>query len=142
MFGFMRKITVVLTAAALATSVAAGNPHHGDRPFGRATLTGFAALPARTYVPGSEPSGSALGVAPVNGVTPPFPGQPVQGLSGIVRDGDGTFLAMSDNGFGAKENSADFILRVHRIRPRFDQGTVSVLGGFDLSDPSGRCRSR
>lgn len=32
------------------------------------TLTGFASLPAATFVPGSEPSGSLLGTAPINGV--------------------------------------------------------------------------
>ncbi|WP_061294517.1 esterase-like activity of phytase family protein [Herbidospora cretacea] len=133
----MRKTIVVLTAAALATAVAAGNPRHGE-PFGRATLTGFASLPALTYVPASEPSGSALGTTPVNGVTAPFPGQPVQGFSGVVRNGDGTFLAMSDNGFGTKANSADFVLRVHHIRPDFRRNTVTVLGGFDLSDPAGK----
>jgi hypothetical protein len=105
---------------------------------GRATLTGFASLPAQTFVPGSEPSGSQLGTAPINGLTPPFAGQPVQGFSGIVRRGDGTFDVLSDNGYGGKNNSADFLLRVHRIRPDFRAGTVQVLGGFNLSDPRGR----
>ncbi|GAA3158592.1 esterase-like activity of phytase family protein [Planomonospora alba] len=112
-----------------------GHGGHGD--FGRATLTGFASLPALTFVPGSEPSGSQLGTEPVNGVTPPFAGQPVQGFSGIVRRGDGTFDVLSDNGYGGKANSADFLLRVHRIKPDFRRGTVRVLGGFDLSDPDG-----
>ncbi|GGT02584.1 glycerophosphoryl diester phosphodiesterase [Planobispora rosea] len=111
-----------------------GGRHGG---FGRATLTGFAALPAQTFVPGSEPSGSQLGTAPVNGLTPPFTGQPVQGFSGIVRRHDGTFDVLSDNGYGAKNNSADFLLRLHRIRPDFRTGTIAVLGGFNLSDPDG-----
>ncbi|MFG1685702.1 esterase-like activity of phytase family protein [Nonomuraea sp. NPDC049269] len=45
---------------------------------------------------------------------------------------------LSDNGYGAKNNSADFLLRVHRIKPDFKAGTVQVLGGFNLSDPRGR----
>ncbi|MEU4411130.1 esterase-like activity of phytase family protein [Streptosporangium sp. NPDC023963] len=112
-----------------------GHSGSGHSGFGRATLTGFASLPALTFVPGSEPSGSQLGTAPVNGVTPPFAGQPVQGFSGIVRRHDGTFDVLSDNGFGAKDNSADFLLRVHRVKPDFRREKVSVLGGFNLSDP-------
>ncbi|MFF4419109.1 esterase-like activity of phytase family protein [Streptosporangium sp. NPDC001559] len=129
-------ITVGAAVLALTMSTPAVADHRPDR--GRAVLTGFASLPARTFVPGSEPSGAQLGTAPVNGVTPPFPGQPVQGFSGVVRRGDGTFDVLSDNGYGAKANSADFLLRVHRIRPDLRRGTVRVLGGFDLSDPDGR----
>ncbi|NRQ40226.1 esterase-like activity of phytase family protein, partial [Nonomuraea sp. NN258] len=124
-------------AASTTTAADPGAAGHGRGEYGRATLTGFAALPALTYVPGSEPSGRQLGTAPVNGVTPPFPGQPVQGFSGIARRHDGSFDVLSDNGFGAKDNSADFLLRVHRIRPDFRGRTVRVLGGMDLSDPRG-----
>ncbi len=57
--------------------------------------------------------------------------------------GGGTFLAMPDNGFGAKTNSGDFLLRLYRIRPDFrtaasGSGTVSVLGFVELRDPNGR----
>src|SRR5687767_8397979 len=84
-------------------------PVDGDHAgWGQATLTGFASLPAQTFVPASEPSGSALGTAPINGVTPPFADQPVQGFSGIARNSDGSFDAISDNGYGALANSADF----------------------------------
>ncbi|MER6825013.1 esterase-like activity of phytase family protein [Streptosporangium sp. NPDC000563] len=117
---------------------ASDHPGADGAGFGRATLTGFAFLPALTFVPGSEPSGSQLGTAPVNGVTPPFAGQPVQGFSGVVRRHDGTFEALSDNGFGSQANSADFLLRVHRVRPDFRREKVTVLGGFDLSDPDRR----
>ncbi|MEV7012209.1 esterase-like activity of phytase family protein [Streptosporangium sp. NPDC051022] len=137
-------ITFGVAVLALAMSAPAmadpRNPGLGDprNPgFGRATLTGLASLPAQTFVPGSEPSGGLLGTTPINGVTPPFTGQPVQGFSGVVRRHDGTFDVLSDNGYGAKANSADFLLRVHRIRPDFRSGEVEVLGGFDLSDPDG-----
>lgn len=140
----MKRISLAVGAAALAASIAATGPASyataAATPDGaaRATLTGFASLPAQTFVPGSEPSGSQIGTAPINGVTPPFAGQPVQGFSGIVRRGDGTFDVLSDNGYGNKANSADFLLRVHRIKPDFRAGTVDVLGGFNLSDPRGR----
>jgi len=68
-----------------------------------------------TYVPGSERSGAwTTGNAAISA---PYPGQPVQGFSATHRLSDGSYLVMSDNGFGAKANSADFLLSVHRIRP-------------------------
>ena len=114
----MKRISLAVGAVALAVSLA---PSTGPASYaaaqdgtGRATLTGFAALPAQTFVPGSEPSGAQLGTTPINGVTPPFAGQPVQGFSGIVRRGDGSFDVLSDNGYGGKNNSADFqIGRAH-----------------------------
>ncbi|GAA3826523.1 esterase-like activity of phytase family protein [Sphaerisporangium flaviroseum] len=133
-----------LGAAVLALGLSApafadhGRDGHGDGatvPFGRATLTGFASLPAETFVPNSEPSGALLGTAPINGVTPPFAGQPVQGFSGVARRHDGTFDVLSDNGYGNKANSADFLLRIQRVKPDFRTGVVRAVGGVDLSDP-------
>lgn len=121
----------VLTLALAAPSASAHNT------FGRATLTGFAALPAATFVSASDPSGSLLGGTPSNGITPPFADQPVQGFSGIVRNGDGTFEVLSDNGYGNKANSADFVLRIHRVAPDYATKTVDVVGGINLTDPNG-----
>ncbi|MFC4586058.1 esterase-like activity of phytase family protein [Sphaerisporangium corydalis] len=115
-----------------------GHGHGHDGGFGRATLTAFASLPAETFVPGSEPSGALLGTAPVNGITPPFAGQPVQGFSGIARRHDGTFDVLSDNGYGNKANSGDFLLRIQRIKPDFRAGTEKVVGGVGLADPDGK----
>ena len=121
----------VLTLAMASPSASA----HGN--FGQATLTGWAALPAATFVSASDPSGSLLGGTPSNGITPPFDDQPIQGFSGIVRNGDGTFEVLSDNGYGNKANSADFVLRVHRVAPDYGTKTVDVLGGINLTDPNG-----
>ncbi|MFI6032831.1 esterase-like activity of phytase family protein [Streptomyces sp. NPDC051315] len=132
----MKRLSIMVTAAALAlglTSPAVADP--APAGFGRATLTGFASLPAATFVPGSEPSGSAIGAGPFNGVAAPFAGQPVQGFSGVVDRRDGTYDVLSDNGYGTKANSADFLLRVHRVEPDTRTGKVTVLGGFHLSDP-------
>ncbi|MET8090241.1 esterase-like activity of phytase family protein [Micromonospora sp. NPDC005220] len=104
----------------------------------RAELIKFAALPAVTFVPGSEPSGSSLGTAPINGITPPFADQTIQGFSGVLRNTDGTFDVLSDNGFGNKANSADFLLRVQRVAPGFAGGAVDVVGGINLTDPDGK----
>lgn len=125
-------VSAAVLTAGLAVPAAA---HPGGADFGRATLTGFASLPAETFVPGSEPSGAAIGAGPFNGIAAPFAHQPVQGFSGVVNRRDGTFDVLSDNGYGNKANSADFLLRVHRIEPDLRGGTVKVLGGFNLSDP-------
>ncbi|RLK54937.1 esterase-like activity of phytase family protein [Actinokineospora cianjurensis] len=125
----------VLAAGVLAGVPSSATPEHG-RGFGQAALTAFAALPAETFVSASDPSGAALGTTPVNGIVPPFADQPVQGFSGIVRNGDGTFEVLSDNGYGNKANSGDFVLRIHRIAPDLRQGAVDVLGGVNLTDPN------
>ncbi|MFF8174285.1 esterase-like activity of phytase family protein [Streptomyces chartreusis] len=135
----MRRISIMVSAAVLTAGLAVpAAAHPGGADFGRATLTGFASLPAETFVPGSEPSGAAIGAGPFNGIAAPFAHQPVQGFSGVVNRRDGTFDVLSDNGYGNKANSADFLLRVHRIKPDLRGGTVKVLGGFNLSDPDRR----
>jgi hypothetical protein len=103
-------------------------------------LLGRAILPADAYQPG-PPSGAFI--TPDNGVTPPFPSQPIPGFSAVLTARHGEFWAMPDNGYGAKTNSGDFLLRVYRIRPDFETargggGTVDVLGFVQLRDPDGR----
>lgn len=105
------------------------------------TLTGYAILPGPTFAEG-PPSGTLIGVDYNNGQTIPFEGQPVQGFSAIINNGDGTFWAMSDNGFGGFENSADYHLRLYKIQPDFKtadggSGTIEVLEFIELSDPDG-----
>jgi len=124
-------------ASLLALAVAAPSSASNRPGFGQATLTGFAALPAATFVSASDPSGSLLGTAPINGITPPFADQPLQGFSGVLRNSDGTFDGLSDNGYGNKANSADFVLRIQRIAPDFKRHTVDVVGGINLTDPNG-----
>ncbi|MCW2814900.1 MAG: hypothetical protein JWN84_2355 [Nocardioides sp.] len=136
----MRRLGINLASLLLATSVASavatpatagpGNGPGNDPAPDEPVLSGWAVLPADTFVPGSEPSGYFTG-----NPAAPFPGQPVQGFSGVHRLADGTYLAMSDNGFGGKTNSQDFQLRVHRIAPDTRTGRIAVRGGFTLSDP-------
>jgi uncharacterized repeat protein (TIGR01451 family) len=103
------------------------------------TLKGFASLPADTFADG-PPSGSAV-VNPTNGKTTPFPKQPVQGFSGVQVADANSFYFMPDNGFGAKGNSADFLLRVYKVDPSFrgsepnGDGSVNVQSFIQLSDP-------
>jgi len=129
---FALLLGMVVTVAPATTAVAAD-----DR---EPTLLARAILASDAYQPG-PPSGAA--VAPVNGVTPPFPGQPIPGFSAVLDAGHGEFLGMPDNGYGTKANSADFLLRLYRIRPDFrtasgGSGTVDVRGFMQLRDPDGK----
>ncbi len=105
------------------------------------TLVGFASLPADTFATGPT-SGQFITAA--NGVKPPFANrQPVQGFSSVLRASNGDFLVMTDNGFGAKTNSADFVLRVYRISADFKRktggtGTMLIKSYVTLHDPDRR----
>jgi glycerophosphoryl diester phosphodiesterase len=101
------------------------------------TLVKRATLSADFIAPG-PPSGALA--TPANGRSGPFPGQVIPGFSGTIDNGDGTFWAMPDNGFGAKSNSADFLLRLYRIRPDWETrqggaGAIEVGGFISLRDP-------
>jgi len=129
---------VAMAAGAAGVGVVAGaSAQQGSGGGGgvqQAELVARSVLPAETYRPASAPSGFFTGIT--TPIAAPFPGQPVQGFSGVHRMADGSYLVMSDNGFGAKANSQDFELRVHRIVPDFATGVTSVVdGGFGLSDP-------
>jgi hypothetical protein len=111
-----------------------------------AKLTGHAVLPAATYIqpPADAPSdlkisGHFTGGARVDavgtvmgrsngrptGISVPFPGQPVQGHSGIKRMADGTFWVLTDNGFGSKLNSPDAMLFLRRYAIDWATGTMN-----------------
>jgi hypothetical protein len=101
-----------------------------------------AVLPADTFADGPR-TGTRITPAENNGRTAPFDRHPVQGVSGVLNDGDGTFLVLSDNGYGNKANSPDYNLRVYRVRPCWrtasgGPGTVEVLDFFELRDPDNR----
>ena len=88
-------------------------------------LRGFASLPADTFAQGPQ-SGTDNGEGePIsaNGRTGPFDGQPIQGFSGVqfAPDVNGSYWFLSDNGFGGKENSADYLLRIYQAKPNFNQ---------------------
>ena len=88
------------------------------------------------------PPSGALATA-ANGRTGPFPGQVIPGFSGAVDNGDGTFWGLPDNGFGAKTNSADFLLRLYLVKPRWETakggaGTIDVVRFISLRDPDNK----
>jgi glycerophosphoryl diester phosphodiesterase len=133
---------VALTALASLPTVPAfaggdggdGHGGHGREP----RLVGRAVLPVDTLAPGPT-SGAAA--ASANGITFPLPSQPVEGFSAIV-DGrrPGEILAMPDNGYGSKANSADFLIRAYSLRPDFKTarggtGEVDVGRFIEFRDP-------
>ena len=134
----MIRVLSATLAAVLAVGAFTALALAADRS--EPTLLGRAILPADEYQPG-PPSGAFI--AADNGVTPPFPGQPIPGFSAILEAGHGEFWGMPDNGYGAQANSGDFLLRVYLIRPDFEtvkggSGAVAVLRFIQLRDPDAR----
>ncbi|MDB5413137.1 MAG: hypothetical protein JWR10_1472 [Rubritepida sp.] len=153
----MRRV-LLATVAALTMAV----PAFADTRF-EARLEGHAILPAATFTapPADAPPGFAVSGrfnGPGNlrtaqpgsimgntgaaygsrdtGIPLPFQGQAIQGFSGIKPVGDGSYWVVTDNGFGARRNSADSMLMFHRLRPNFTTGAVAVERTIFLSDPN------
>lgn len=95
-------------------------------PANAAELLERAVLPSATFSSGPTSGQFATGA---NGVVTPFiDKQPVQGFSAVLPGPEpGTFLVMSDNGFGAKANSPDALLRVYAVRPDFETGAITPV---------------
>ncbi len=108
----------------------------------RVELVGYAVLPADTFAAGPQ-SGAYRETPGFRAASAPFAGQPVQGFSAIQFGPQGTYWALSDNGFGSKANSPDYLLRLYQLslQPRTAQGgagSVQVLGFIQLRDPNRR----
>jgi hypothetical protein len=128
----IRRLAVSIVALAAVTSVPSAS--------WAAELVGRAVMPAATFAPGPT---SGQFITPANGISVPFANkQPVQGLSGVMPGPvPGTYDFLLDNGFGAKNNSADSLLRVFSLRPDFKTGKVVPVNRtsgrdskFDRSD--------
>ena len=119
---FMTKLGILAAAALAAASFA---PHafgvpvqstpRTDSDPARATLVGWSVLPPRPT--SREVRGAVIGRPATPPCRPPTRASPCRASRRPMRCADGSFLVMSDNGFGARANSADFELAVHRIRP-------------------------
>jgi hypothetical protein len=101
-------------------------------------LVGFAIMPADTFAPG-QASGQYTGTG-AKLEQPRFPSQPVQGFSAIQFAGAGSYWMMPDNGYGAKYNSPDFLLRIYKITPAAKtssggEGSIKVGDFIQLRDP-------
>jgi glycerophosphoryl diester phosphodiesterase len=130
----------LLLPAAVAVAAPQQGPgssseHHGGT-YLAATLAGRATLSA-DYLAEGPPSGAAA--SPGNGRQGPWDGQVIPGFSAMVDNHDGTFWAQPDNGFGAKGNSADFLLRNYLVRPQWNAGSkgsgaIKVLDFVEYND--------
>jgi len=132
-----KLLTSMTAIAALAT---AGVVHAAGAS--EPTLTGWALMPAATFADGPT-SGQFAGPNPYGTNLPPFAAkQPVQGFSGVLRGpGRDTFRFLVDNGFGAKANSADALLRMYAVSVdlRTAQGGSGTVAAADWV--SGRPRA-
>jgi hypothetical protein len=101
-------------------------------------LMGYSELAADTFA-----TGPASGQFNANGskaAAPRFTSQPVQGFSGIQFAANGNYWMLSDNGFGAKYNSVDYLLRLYNVTlaaktATGGAGTVAVNNFIQLRDP-------
>ena len=101
-------------------------------------LRGFAELPAETFAEG-PPSGQYDDEGSLR-PEPLYEGQPVQGFSGVQFADGSSYWFLSDNGFGSKLNSQDYLLRVYRVEPNFrgaedGDGSVEIINFVQFSDP-------
>jgi glycerophosphoryl diester phosphodiesterase len=106
-------------------------------------LTGWAEIPSTYRHPG--PTSGQFTTGPVNGVTPPYVGQPIPGFSGMIPGlTAGVFTSLPDNGFGAQTNSADFVIGLYEVTPAIkktgdgttSRGPVTINSRLNFSDPN------
>lgn len=106
-------------------------------------LVARAQLSADYLAPGPESGAKATAA---NGRKGPFAGQVIPGFSAVVEGRGGHFYGMPDNGFGAKSNSSDFLLRIYDVTPNWETaktaaapkgvGGVTVNSFIALRDPN------
>ncbi|WP_312525700.1 esterase-like activity of phytase family protein [Paracoccus sp. (in: a-proteobacteria)] len=103
-----------------------------------ALVSGKFTTPARNETPMSTQGdvGAAYG-GHKTGISLPFIGQPVQGLSGFAmnRAENGAWYVLTDNGFGTRINSPDALLSFHLMAPDFATGSVARQSTVFLRDP-------
>ncbi|MDF2575237.1 MAG: glycerophosphodiester phosphodiesterase [Agromyces sp.] len=131
--------TAVILIPSPASAAGNGDPQNPTEKIVEPTLVARATLSADHLEDG--PASGAL-ASPANGRTGPFPGQVIPGFSAMVDNGDGTFWAQPDNGFGSKGNSADFLLRNYLVRPDWETadggaGTIEIERFISYNDADG-----
>lgn len=142
----MHRTTLALAGTLLLPAALAAEPVAVT-----ATLAGHVVLPAQTFV--NPPAGAPVDLfrsgrfhnnerveqdyarLERTGLARPFPGQPLQGFSGIRNLGDGRYLLLTDNGFGSRANSADAILMFHIATPDWESGRLLIERTVFLADP-------
>ena len=145
----MRKVLIAGMSVLVLTSAVTAQ----DVPKFAATLKFHAELPAQTFVPAPSDAPYSLTMSgrftsgtrverpygwtnPASGIAMPFPGQPLQGMSGVRSLGDNRFLLLTDNGFGAKNNSSDAMLMFNIMQMDWTAGSVAIEKTVFLRDPN------
>ena len=116
----LANLTAALAASLLAPAAQAADVN---------TLVGWAMLPAATFSAGPTSGQFAFTNAASPANNPPYINlQPVQGVSGVLAGpAAGTYTMLVDNGFGAKANSADHLLRLYALKPDWASKTVAAV---------------
>jgi hypothetical protein len=136
----MRAMPLRYILIAALTCMIAAPSFAADDCGSRATLAGWASLPADSFREG-PPSGE-FDDAGAKRAQPRFGSQPVQGVSSIKPAAQG-WWALSDNGFATKWNSPDYRLAIYRfdVTPRRsarDIPLVELRQTVELRDPARR----
>jgi hypothetical protein len=123
-----RKATIaLLSAVSVAIFATAANATKPE-------LTAFALMPANTFAEGPTSGQFATGAG--GNALPLIDKQPVQGISAVLQGPtDNSFYVMPDNGFGAKTNSADALLRVYALKPEFKTWNGGRVRGSGTVNP-------
>jgi len=128
-----KRLRTATSVGAAISAVLLSSLAHADT-----TLSGWALMPANTFAPGPTSGQFTSTAFPATNPLPLIDKQPVQGFSGVLRGPTAnSFYVMPDNGFGAKTNSADGLLRMYAVTPNFkrhDGGAVVGAGTVDAVD--------
>lgn len=134
----MRPTTLAATALAAALTTLLAPSAHAQAN----TLTGWALMPAATFSDGPTSGQFAFTNPNSPANNPPYLNlQPVQGFSGVLAGANGSYQMLVDNGFGAKANSADALLRMYAVQVDWaaktvaaaDFGSGAALPGFNAA---------
>jgi hypothetical protein len=126
---FLRLMITAAAVSALASTLVENTASANE-------LTAFAVMPTNTFAVGPT-SGQFAGPGAGGNALPLVNKQPVQGFSAVLAGPtDETFYVMPDNGFGAKTNSADTLLRVYAIKPDFTVWTKRGRRGTGTISPA------
>jgi len=132
-----RPLTALAAGAALSAAAALAAVPFAAAAQKEPTLIARAILPADASAPAPFAGAPDTEPQPARGAR-----QPIGGFSALIdAPGRDTFWAMPDNGFGSKANSRSFLLRVYRVRARWEtarggRGDVQIRDWITLRDPA------
>ncbi len=118
-----RPLSPARLPLAIALALSGATASFPSTAAGVNSLVGWAMMPANTTAVGPTTGQFAASAFAANPV-PLVDAQSVQGFSAVLPGpAAGTYLVMPDNGFGAKSNSPDALLRLYAVAPDFRTAT-------------------